>query len=169
MTKQAKSSEEILSIFHNEDTPEGFTLHTPPVMLIRGAAIMMYRKAESEHLPIINQQAEEIEKLEQLRHKYFELQDKIVPQLNEEVKKLKGQGITTLNDYREEVKMRLEAQTERDALQSRFDGLLKELEGVERYDEMGDYVTVIRPSVDGSWVAHSDIQSIIKQARGSNG
>ncbi len=58
----------------------------------------------------INQQAEEIAKARDAFQK--ELAKKI--DLEIEIEKLKGKGITTLNDYREEVKMRLEAQTERD-------------------------------------------------------
>jgi N12 class adenine-specific DNA methylase len=160
MTKQAKSDVQI-----KDRLNEIRELAYGDLESITKSEILIYQKAESEYLPIINQQAEEIEKL-------------------------RGQGITTLNDYREEVRMRLEAQTERDnllqeneelkevhendeqsiralgnsydKLKSRFDELLKSLEGLLGYISSSDPYPTMRERV-----AVDTLQSLISKAKGT--
>ena len=97
-------------------------------------------KERAELLPIINQQQEEIEKLKaELKH----WEDRFDALVGERSADMAGNKVITL--------------------QSRFDGLLKELEKMEprrMYDRYGEY------GESESVFLRYDIQSIIKQARG---
>jgi len=97
-----------------------------------------YRQAESELLPIINKQAEEIEKLK-AGVKHWE--DRFEALVGERSADMAGNKVITL--------------------QSSFDGLLKKLEDSidkEVDDPIGDEKHLL--------VRYVDIQSIIKKARG---
>ena len=77
--------------------------------------------------------------LSDLRSAYTTLQDdynRVVGELAIE----KGRGITTLNDYREECKMRLEAESDNKRLRDVVEGIQKCLNFTPVFNEHGDMI-----------------------------
>ena len=124
---EVKSDEQILSAVFStvsKDRIEKLDIHEKGLMF--GSAILGHRKAESELLPKLNA----MEKENEYWRKEAERFQWLYGQMNEldserraEIKTLRDKNYTTMNDYREEVKMRLDAEKENEELKAEVERL----------------------------------------------
>ena len=95
-----------------------------------------YRHRENELIPQIEKLQGEVESLSKSNLSLKQLAQDMAEKSNKEIARLKELGYTTLNDYREESKMRIEAEKELAQLTAKHERLVKAAQ------EFHDYVII---------------------------
>lgn len=85
-----------------------------------------------------------------------------------EIERLKELGYTTLNDYREESKMRIEAEKELQQMSAKHERLVKGLKEIQRYNaSINDIETIsFKNNTNGYWMKASEVLHKLTESEG---